>query len=215
MIFQDNVLKEYLKNVFFITGTACGGKTTISRALSQKYNFALYDVDEKFPIHKSMSDLMFQPAMNLPTDNADEFFSRSYLDYANWIINNTREQLDYVILDLIRLSEKQKVICDLHLTVEEVEKLTEYNHVVFLIKNPLNLIDDYCNRKDHENFSKFINSASNPLIAKENCNKTLEYVNRAKYESVKRSNYFWIERDDNSNVEDTLYQVEKHFHLGE
>lgn len=37
MIFQDNVIKEYLKNVYFITGTPCGGKTTISRALGEKY----------------------------------------------------------------------------------------------------------------------------------------------------------------------------------
>ena len=35
MIFQDNVIKEYLKNVYFITGTPCGGKTTVSRALAK------------------------------------------------------------------------------------------------------------------------------------------------------------------------------------
>lgn len=37
MIFQDNVIKEYLKNVYFITGTPCGGKTTVSRALWEDY----------------------------------------------------------------------------------------------------------------------------------------------------------------------------------
>lgn len=26
MTFQDNVLKAYLTNVFFVTGTPCGGK---------------------------------------------------------------------------------------------------------------------------------------------------------------------------------------------
>ena len=46
MIFQDNVIKEYLKNVYFITGTPCGGKTTVSRALAEKYGFELFDVDE-------------------------------------------------------------------------------------------------------------------------------------------------------------------------
>ena len=45
MIFQDNVIKEYLKNVYFITGTPCGGKTTVSRALAEKYGFELFDVD--------------------------------------------------------------------------------------------------------------------------------------------------------------------------
>lgn len=213
MIFQDNVLKEYLKNVYFITGTACGGKTTISRALSKKYNMPIYDVDKQFPIHKGMSDLIFQPAMNLQTNNADEFFSRPYLDYAKWIIKSTREQLDFVILDLIRLSKEQRVICDLHLTVDEAKKLTGYDHVVFLIKEPTNIIEDYCNRTDHEDFKKFINSATNPLKAKQNCNKTLEYVHTKRYEEIKNSNFFWIERSSGSTVESTLYEVEKHFKL--
>ena len=46
MIFQDNVMKEYLKNVYFIAGTPCGGKTTISCALAKKYGFEIYDIDE-------------------------------------------------------------------------------------------------------------------------------------------------------------------------
>ena len=52
MIFQDNVMKEYLKNVYFITGTPCGGKTTLSRALAEKYGFELFDIDERFDEHK-------------------------------------------------------------------------------------------------------------------------------------------------------------------
>ena len=37
MIFQDNVIKEYLKNVYFITGTAYAGKSTMIKMLSEKY----------------------------------------------------------------------------------------------------------------------------------------------------------------------------------
>ena len=42
MIFQDNIMKEYLKNVYFIRGTPCGGKTTLSCALAEKYGFELF-----------------------------------------------------------------------------------------------------------------------------------------------------------------------------
>ena len=52
MIFQDNVIKEYLKNVYSITGTPCGGKTTVSRALGKKYGIQCYDIDEMFPRHQ-------------------------------------------------------------------------------------------------------------------------------------------------------------------
>ncbi|XCP86497.1 AAA family ATPase [Roseburia hominis] len=47
MIFQDNVLKEYLKNVYFVTGTPCGGKTTVSRELAKRHNLVVYDITKK------------------------------------------------------------------------------------------------------------------------------------------------------------------------
>ena len=56
MIFQNNIIKEYLKNVYFITGTPCGGKTTISRTLAKKYNLLVYDVDERFDSQVKLTD---------------------------------------------------------------------------------------------------------------------------------------------------------------
>ena len=64
MIFQDNVIKEYLKNVYFITGTPCGGKTTISRELAKSHHLLVYDIDEQFAKHQRLSDPAFQPTMN-------------------------------------------------------------------------------------------------------------------------------------------------------
>ncbi len=211
MIFQDNVLKEYLKNVYFITGTPCGGKTTVSRILAKKHNFVVYDIDEQFPIHQKISDSKFQPSMNRKFKNADEFFGRSVDEYSKWLIDNTREQLDFVLLDLIRLSQNQIVLCDCHLTVEEANRLTDTSRVAFLIKNPMNLVEDYCNRKDHQDFSKFINSSTNVENAKLTCNITLRNINTEKYNKIKSSHYFWIERNEYSTVEDTVYKVEQHF----
>ena len=135
MIFQDNVMKEYLKNVYFITGTPCGGKTTLSRALAEKYGFELFDIDERFDEHKKISDPLFQPAMNTYFKSADEFFGRTVEEYKNWLLENTREQLEFVLLDLIRLSESKKVLCDCHLTVAQALAFSEPARVVFLIKD--------------------------------------------------------------------------------
>ena len=63
--------------------------------------------------------------MNRNFKNADEFFGRSVEEYAKWLVDNTREQLDFVLLDLIRLSQNQIVLCDCHLTVEEADRLTD------------------------------------------------------------------------------------------
>jgi len=182
MIFQDNVIKEYLKNVYFITGTPCGGKTTISRELARRHNLVVYDIDEQFSNHQKMSSLHFQPSMNKVFKDADEFFGRTVEEYKQWLISNTREQLDFVLLDLIRLSQNQIVLCDCHLTMEEADALTDPSRVVFLLKEPSNIVADYCNRPDHQGFSDFINSASNVEMAKYVCNATLKNLNEKNYD---------------------------------
>lgn len=213
MIFQDNVIKEYLKNVYFITGTPCGGKTTISRELAKRHNLSVYDIDEQFENHQKISNVAFQPAMNKVFKDADEFFGRTIEEYRKWLIDNTREQLDFVLLDLIRLSQNQIVLCDCHLTMEEVEKFTEPSRIVFLIKEPSNIIDDYCNRPDHQGFRDFINSASDTEKAKRICNETLKSLNEKYYYAIKDSDYYWVERSFHSTVDETVGKVERHFGL--
>lgn len=215
MIFQDNVIKEYLKNVYFITGTPCGGKTTISRELAKRHNLIVYDIDEQFKKHQQMSSPDFQPSMNKVFKDANDFFGRTVEEYRQWLIDNTREQLDFVLLDLIRLSHNQIVLCDCHLTVEEADILTEPSRIVFLIKEPSKLIDDYCNRPDHQGFNNFINSTSNVEKAKAVCNETLKSINEKRCEMIKASKYFWLERNKNSTVDETTRIVEQHFSLGE
>lgn len=213
MIFQDNVMKEYLKNVYFITGTPCGGKTTLSRALAEKYGFELFDIDERFDEHKKISDPLFQPAMNTYFKSADEFFGRTVEEYKNWLLENTREQLEFVLLDLIRLSESKKVLCDCHLTVAQALAFSEPARVVFLIKDPSNLVDEYGNRPDHQGFFQYLNSATDIEKAKQMVKTTLYELNADRIEEIKSSPFFWIERTADSTIEDTVTRVEKHFCL--
>ena len=213
MIFQDNIVKEYLKNVYFITGTPCGGKTTISRALSRMYNIPVYDIDERFEEHQKMSDAEHQPSMNKQFKDADEFFGRSVEEYKAWLLQNTREQLDFVILDLIRLSKDGLIFCDCHLTLELADMLSDPSRVAFMLKEPKDLVEDYCNRPDHQGFSNFIHSATDYEKAKATCNETLMSLNVKHYHDVKNSKFFWVERDNNRSVEDTAELVAKHFGL--
>ena len=213
MIFQDNIVRSYLKNVYFITGTPCGGKTTTSRALGEKYNIPVYDIDERFPEHQRMSDPKYQPAMNKSFRNADEFFGRTVEEYRAWLLSNTREQLDFVIMDLITLSQNSPIICDCHLTVEQADLLTTPDRIAFMIKEPSSLVEDYCNRPDHQGFSSFIHSATDVEAAKATCNETLKSINDERYAEIKKSRYFWIDRESRLTVDEAVTLVAKHFGL--
>jgi len=116
-------------------------------------------------------------------------------------------------LDLIRLSQNQIVLCDCHLTMEQAEKITEPSRIVFLIKDPANIIEDYCNRPDHQGFSDFINSASDSEKAKITCNATLRSLNEKYYNAIKNSDYYWLERTSRSTVRETVEKAERHFGL--
>ena len=214
MNYLNNYKKKQFKNVYFISGTATGGKTTISKALADKYNFLRYDVDEEFDKHKKLSNCIEQPNMNKEFKNADEFFMRDKDEYIKWLKNNSKEQLKFIFDDLIVISKDRKVVCDLHLTVKEARKIANINQIVFLIrKDNDNIIDDYCNRKSHEGFNKYINSSTNPIFAKENCNAVLRQLNNERCNEIKNSEFFWVERSEVSTVEGTLKMVEKHFDL--
>lgn len=211
MIFHDNVIKEYLKNVYFISGTPCGGKTTVSREIGKKYGIRVYDIDEMFPVHRKMSDSSSQPSMNRQFRDADEFFGRSVEEYLGWLKGNAREQLDFILLDLIRLSQHERVICDCHIDLEQAKQLSDLSRVAFLIREPSDLVDEYCNRPDHRDFSDFIHSATDFDKAKRVCSETLYALNIRFYEAVKNSSYFWLERDGTRSAEETVRLVAEHF----
>lgn len=211
MIFQDNIIKEYLRNVYFISGTACGGKTTVTKALGAKYGIPVYVIDEQFTIHQLMSDEEHQPNMNRRFKNADEFFGRSVDEYKKWLLDNSREQLDFILLDLIKLSADRIILCDLHSVVEAADRITDPSRIAFMIHKPENIVDTYCNREDHKPFSDFIHSATDYEAAKATCDRTLTELNIAAYNYIKNSDYFWLERDEKRSVEETADLVAQHF----
>ena len=76
MDLPDNILRHYLRNVYFIAGGLCGGKTTISTHLSQKYGIALYNWDEKYAEHIASSDPLHQSEMHRHGGDWEAHFSR-------------------------------------------------------------------------------------------------------------------------------------------
>ena len=207
----DNALRQALKNVYFISGTPCGGKSTISRLLSERHSLLLYDADERFEAHRRLSDPLLQPAMNRRFESADEFFGRSAEEYAAWLEDSTREQLDFVLLDLIRLSQGRLVVCGCHLSAEEAGRLTAPGRIVFLVKDPSHLLEDYCERPDHEDFARFLESASDPARARATCRAALLRFNLPRCLAMKRSGYCCIDRNEGLSPTETLERVERAF----
>ncbi|MDT8719486.1 hypothetical protein IAI10_22820 [Clostridium sp. 19966] len=63
MNISDNVLSSHLKNVYWIAGTNCGGKPTMTNYLAKKYDMLVYDSDSRFSEHQAIANISEQPAM--------------------------------------------------------------------------------------------------------------------------------------------------------
>lgn len=219
MKISDNMLKHNLKNVYFLGGTACGGKTTMGKAIAKKYNILHYDDNyhnDSFKEFKSLCKPKHQPH----NAKVDEIRANSWEDYfarlANgddFLNNAILEQLEYVLLELMKLSQNQKVIADLHLPLELAKEITDYNKVAFLITSPDNVVKDYYQRNDHKDIYELIMSLDEPQISLDNLHTYLYNGTNNFSNSVKSSDFFYIIRDENSTVEKTLSLLEKHFEL--
>lgn len=79
MFIENNILKHYLKNVYFITGTAYAGKSTMVKILAEKYDLIFCGENYTCDITDKVADPDIQPNlcfMNL-MNSWEDFVKRS------------------------------------------------------------------------------------------------------------------------------------------
>lgn len=208
----NNILKHYLTNVYFFCGTACGGKTTVSKAFAEKHGFLWLDEDTLNKRMAVIAEPAHQPAWcSRPTD-WEVYFNRPYMEYHQWLSDCGDEMLPMEMLELVRLSATQSVAVDMYNIPPGIAtQLTEQNRIVFLVTTPERVVRDYYDRPGHRAIYDCIMSLRDPQAALDNCNRMLAYGNQLFLEALYQSGLYYIMRDDDSTVENTLMLVERHF----
>jgi len=112
MNISDSFRKAQLRNVFWIGGAAYGGKTTVTDLLAHKHGFQPYHSEDLFHEHKQAASPEDHPALSAPFHGWEWFFNRPLEEYIEAIAETCREQLEMVILDLVRLNAGSKVVVD-------------------------------------------------------------------------------------------------------
>lgn len=203
-----NILRYYLRDVYFFCGTACGGKTTISKAFAEKHGFLWLSEFELYGEMDKILEPACQPACcSEPTDR-EAYYNRHYKDYAKWMDDVTAEMVPLMALELVKRSADRPVAVDLPFSVQTALELAAPNHLVFLVATPEIVVRDFCGRPDHKRELDEIMGLHDPEKALANLHRTLEYMTERTLNDVRQSSAPCIVRDDNSTVEGTLAQVE-------
>lgn len=220
MNIANNILKHYLKNVYFLIGTACGGKTTMAKEISKKYGFIHFNDnwnEDNFKVWQSLLDEKYQPNSTKRKEiNWEEYFSRSVEEFLADKNDNhgTAEQLEFSIIELIKLSQANRVIADIWIEDWDfLMEISDTDRIACLLAPGEMIIRDYYQREDHKDFTDCIKSLKDPEKKFETQNELFRLCAKEMSDKAKKYNLFSIMRNDESTIENTLPLLEKHFCL--
>ena len=220
MKISNNILKHYLKNVYFITGTAYAGKSTTVKMLSEKYDMIFCGENYHSVVSNVVANPENQPEISYLNNLTDfrDFVTRSPEEYARWIFATSKEAAEFEIAELLSISKDKKVIVDTNIPIDILKEISDYNHVAVMI-SPLSMsVERFFDRNDPEKLFilNTIESCENPAEVMENYKKGLALINsQENYDLYVKSGFFTVVREDNQKdtKEEVCEKIAKHFGL--
>ena len=220
MKIENNIIKHYLKNVYFITGTAYAGKSTAARMLAERYDMIL--CGENY--HSRVADIVATPEvqhdicyLNGLADWRD-FVLRSPEEYERWIYGVGREAAEFEVAELISLSRDKKVVADTNIPIDVLKEISDFDHVAVMLCPQSMSVERFFDRNDPDKqfILDVIKSCGDPEAAMENYRRGLALINSKKhYDEYADSGFFTIVREDDGidTREEVCGKIAKHFGL--
>ena len=220
MKIENNIIKHYLKNVYFITGTAYAGKSTTVKMLSERYDMVFCGENYHSAVSDAIATPEAQPDICFINNLTDwkEFVTRTPEEYERWIYSVGKEAAEFEVAELIAISQDKKVIVDTNVPVDILKEISDYNHVAVMLSPTSMSVERFFDREDPDKqfLLNVINSCEDPESVMENYRQGLARINSQEhYDELASSGFFTVVREDNG--EDTREKVcdiiAKHFGL--
>ena len=210
MKIENNILKHYLKNVYFITGTAYAGKSTTVKMLAERYDMVFCGENYHSKVSDAVATPDAQPDICFLKTLTDwkEFVTRTPEEYERWIYSTSKEAAEFEVAELISISQDRKVIVDTNIPVGILKEISNYNHVAVML-SPLSMsVDRFFDRSDPEKqfLLNVIESCEDSKTVMENYRRGLELINGQKhYDEYTNSGFFTVVRQDTQKDTKALY----------
>ncbi len=202
MIIENNIIKHYLKNVYFITGTAYAGKSTTVKMLADRYDMIF--CGENY--HMTVSEVVATPdthpdlCYNRMLTDWKDFVMRTPEEYERWIYSVGREAAEFEVAELISLPRDRKVIADTNIPVYILREISDYHRVAVMLSPQSMSVERVFDRSDPEKqfLLNVIDSCDHPAAVMENYRRGLSRINsKEHYDEYANSGFFTVMREDN------------------
>ena len=220
---SDNILKYYLRNVYFINGHSYAGKSTMVKMLAERYDMVFCGenyqsgMPDSFP--KSELSRWKQPALCYfdTMSGWEEWLNLSPEEHWRWIQACTQDCIQVEIVELVkRAASGKKIIVDTNITPEVLRGISDYNRVAIMTGIPEEAAKRFFDRDDSD--KKFmmeqIKLCKDPEATLANFNAQLEYKPPDDWD-WEHTGFFTYKRTDyeNDTREEVLALLAKHFML--
>ena len=220
MKIENGILKHYLKNVYFITGTSYAGKSTMVRMLSEKYGMKCCGENYHMAVSERVATVQTHPDLcynRMLTDWRD-FVKRTPEEYERWIYAVGREAAEFEVAELIAISQNQRVIVDTNIPLDLLWEISDYDHVAVMLSPQSMSVDRFFDRSDPDKqfLLGVIESCEDPAAVMENYRQGLMRINScAHYDEYQNSGFFTVVREDTDadTREEVCKKIAKHFGL--
>lgn len=220
MKIENNILKHYLKNVYFITGTAYAGKSTTVKMLAQRYGMVCCGENYHMAVSESVATPATHPDLcyNKSLTDWREFVTRTPEEYERWIYAVGREAAEFEVAELIAISQDKKVIVDTNIPLDFLKEISYYDHVAVMLSPQSMSVERFFDRNDPDKqfLLGVIDNCDDPEAVMENYRAGLARINsREHYDEYANSGFFAVVREDNGldTREEVCDKIARHFGL--
>ena len=221
MKIENNILRYYLQNAYFITGTAYAGKSTMVKMLSEKHDMIFCGENYHGTVAEAVRNPKLQPGLCYfeTMSGWQEFLNRTPEEYFKWICETSREAAEIEVAELIRLSATgKKIIVDTNIPVDLLHVFSDYHHVAVMLSPQSMSVERFFDRSDPEKQFLLgqIEKAENPEKTMQNFRACMARCNSLEeYNKFAAGGFYTIVREDTQadTRADVLQKLEKHFRL--
>jgi len=218
--FNDNLIKHYLENVYFINGHSYAGKSTMVKMLSERYDMIHCgeNYHDAFPREKlsrwKQPGLCYFDTMS----GWEEWLNMTAEEHWNWTESVARECVEVEILELIKLAASgKKVIVDTNIPPDILREISDYHNVAILLCDPPDIsATRFFHRDDSD--KKFmmeqIKLCKDPEATLKNFNSWLTYHPETEIDWAHTGFFTYTRSDfDTDTREEMLSALAAHFRL--
>lgn len=220
MQIANNILKHQLQHVYFITGTACAGKSTAVQRLAQRYGLVPCGENYHSALSDRVADPLLQPNISWLNNLTDwrEFVTRPPEEYARWIADTAREAAQYEVALLLSMPRDKKIIVDTNIPPELLREISDCRRVAVMLAPQSMSVDRFFDREDPDKrfLLDVIGRCPDPEAVMDNYRRGLALINSPeRYAEYANSGFFTLVRpeDGTDTREEVCAALARHFGL--